>query len=33
VQAVITLLLLFAPFVAITLVMMFLITTIGRETR
>ena len=29
----VTLLLLFAPFVLITLAVMFLVTTIGRETR
>jgi len=32
-QAAVTLLLLFAPFVVITLAVMFLITTIGRQTR
>jgi hypothetical protein len=32
-QSVVTLLLLFAPFVVITLAIMFLITTIGRETK
>jgi len=32
-QAAVTLLLLFAPFVVITIAVMFLITTIGRQTR